>query len=207
MELYAKDHRDIQRYFGNTFVKLPQYGDKVFRVAEVKATHVLLKDKEQDIYKIELADEGEPAYSFDYVLPHKAVFFCQGKTLLLQRRPARQYFRGCCSENTQVLDIETGRLVGLSYEVLEGFAMKPPYFSFQQALEKLSAKVTCVPLTKRFSLSRNMSVYVDNKAIGIVDQGLKKLVLFDNAKIFVAEMKTLVTDTEYEVVDANLKAL
>lgn len=206
MELFSKDYKDLQRYYSKTYVKLPQFGEQVFQVSEVKPSHVMLTDRAGDLYKILLAEEDEPAFSFEYVLPHKAVFFWKNTVYLLARRPARQYYRGCCSENTTIHEAFTGRQVSLSFESLEAFTMKPQYFTLKQALEETSKKIVGMPLTKRLSFNRqDQCIYVDATGIAVFDLASKQFVMFDGKHIFSAEVKKLLTDSglTYGVVDAS----
>lgn len=206
MELYSSEWKDIQRYYNNTFVKLPQFGDQVFQVREVKPQHVILHDRAGDVYKIDLADEGEPAFSFDYVLPHKAVFFWKNSVYQLARRPARQYYRGCSSENTTITEIFSGRGQSISFESLEAFSMKPQYFTLRQALEEPNKKVLGVPLTKRFSFNKqDQCLYVDNRGVAVFDRDAKTFVMFNGMNIFAPEVKKLIAESEltYGVIDAN----
>lgn len=209
MQLYAKEYGDISKYYHGTYVKLPQFGDKIFYVAEVTRERVELHDEAGDLFHIELAQEDEPAYSLEYVLPHRAVFSYKGSVVLLTRVPARQYSRGCCSANTKMLDVFSGKGLDISFRTLQAFVNKPTYYTLDEALYGEFPK-TCVgvALNERFSFHRNQQqLYVDHITIATFIRDSMTWVV--NRPIFLPEIKALCSSVKKEMrfLDASGKAL
>lgn len=209
MQLYAKEYGDISKYYHGTYVKLPQFGDKIFYVAEVNRERVELTDSAQDLYHIELAQEGEPAYSLEYVLPHRAVFSYKGTVLLLTRVPARQYSRGCCSANTKIIDVFTGKGWDISFTTLQAFVNKPTYYTLDEALYgEFPKSCVGVALNERFSFHRNQQqLYVDH--IPIANFSRENMVWVVTRPIFAPELKALCSSVKkpMEFLDASGKTL
>lgn len=166
MECKPSVHGDIQRYFQGTYVKLKEFGDKLFYLESVNKEQVVLVDENKDNFVI-LLEEADP-YHLEYVLPHRAVFPFRDSVSLLQRIPAKQYHRGCCGENTRIVDIFTNTTYEIHFRSLTAYIAKPNYVDVQSALfDKASKKLVGVAITDRISFGRlSQAFYVDNRVVG-----------------------------------------
>lgn len=209
MQLYSDDYQDISKYYKHTYVKLPQFGDKIFFVQSIQRERVELIDEEAHLFHIELAEVGEPAFSLEYVLPHRAVFGYKGSVVLLTRIPARQFRRGCCTDNTKIMDLFTGRGLEVNFTTLQAFVNKPNYFSLREALyQEFPKTMVGVAITDRFSFHRNtQALYVDHQHIAtfVRERGQFEV----HRPIFLPEIRNLYTmcDLEMEMLDASGKTV
>ena len=82
---------------------------------------------------------------------------------MLQRIPARQYKRGICPDNTQIIDIFSNKPVVLEFKKLEMFINKPGYVSLNEALYgKTGSTVVGVAMGPRLAFNKALQVaYVD----------------------------------------------
>lgn len=146
---------DIRRYYEGTYVKLQEFGDKLFYLRKVRSDangdmEVLLEDSDGETLVI-LLEEDAP-YNMNFTLPHRAMFQYGGSAYILQRIPARQYKRGINTENTRIVDAFSGKVSDLSFKRLEAFVSKAAYSSVNEALyEKKNAKTIGVVLSQRIA--------------------------------------------------------
>lgn len=189
---------DIERYYLNTWVKLSEFGDKLFFIQYCDASKVTGEDDNGDYFEL-LLDEDYP-YSVDYVLPHKSVFQWKDRAVMLQRIPARQYRRGLCSGNTQIVDCQTGERVVLSKNLLKAFVNKQRFSPFSAAFAAKS-KMKSVALSPRMWFQRASGmVYIDFTQVAKYDYETKKITMIK--PIFLPEiMQHMVDNNEhYEVI-------
>lgn len=209
MELRASEREDITRYYKGTYVKLPQFGEKLFFVYEVTPQWVMLKDSSDEVFRVLLANDDEPAFSFEYVLPHKAVFAHKGTVYQLQRVPARQYYRGCHPNNTAIIEVASGSRQEISFALLEAFVQKPEYLSFEQAVTA-RRRGSGVAISPRWSYSKNQGIlYLDTTAIGVYTDVGTTMTILQGREIVAPEIKALAARTGFQlkVVDANNKPI
>lgn len=156
---------DIRRYYEKTYCKLKEFGDRLFFFEAVNCNEdgwqIVLKDSNNDYVTISL--EEEAPYNMDFALPHKAMFPFKNTVFMLQRIPARQYKRGICPDNTQIIDIFSNKPVILEFKKLEMFINKPGYVSLNEALYgKTGSTVVGVAMGPRLAFNKVMQVaYVD----------------------------------------------
>ena len=176
---------DIDKYFRNTFIKLKEFGDELFYVSGVHSSCVTGKDQTGEDFELILSDAMP--YEVDYVLPSRAVFQSGNRVSMLQRIPARQYKRGLCADNTQLVDVYTGEKLAIDMDTLVGFVNKPRYTTFDDVVKKKVGK--SVALNSRFSYhAADGSIRCDLKPIGAVDLASKTLKV---NKLFAPEIKNL----------------
>jgi len=176
---------DIEKYFRNTFIKLKEFGDELFFVNHVGSCAVLGKDQSGEDFELILSDAMP--YEVDYVLPSRSVFQSGNRVSMLQRIPARQYKRGLCSDNTQLVDVYTGEKLPVDMDTLVGFVNKPRYTTFDEIIRKKVGK--SVALNSRFSYhTADGSIRCDLKPIGLVETSTKTIKV---NKLFEPEIKQL----------------
>lgn len=167
MKFVPSNADDIRRYYEGTYVKLREFGDKLFQLTKVYGNRdgdyeVVLTDSEDNVFSI-LLEEDEP-YHMEFSLPHKACFAFSNSVYMLQRIPARQYKKGITGENTSITEVFTGQPLNLSFKRLEAFVQKMSYVPLNSALfDKKPAKIVGVPLSSRFSFHcPTQCFYVDH---------------------------------------------
>lgn len=189
---------DIERYYYQTWIKLPEFGDKLFFVQNVSSEMVTGTDDNGDYFELLLSDEAP--YPVEYVLPHKAIFQWKERAVMLQRIPARQYRRGLSSGNTKVVDCSTGESISLTTNLLKAFVSKQRFSPFSAAFAAKS-KMKSVALSPRMWFHRSLGrVCVDFTPVAQYDYETKRLTML--LPIFLPEiMQHMVDNNElYEVV-------
>jgi hypothetical protein len=190
---------DIRRYYEGTFIKLKEFGDKLFCMGRpLRDKHgdweIVLTDSEDVVHSLVL-EEGEP-YEMSFSLPHRAVFPANGSVYILQRIPAKQYKRGICSDNTKITEVFSGKELPLSFKRLESFITKGTYESVNSALfEKKAPRTVGVALTNRLSFHLpSQSFYVDNQPFATYDRAKNKILPLDGRMyaLFVPHLKRAV---------------
>lgn len=134
MELISSNWRDIQRYYQGTWVKFKESGELLHEISEVGPNYITGFDENGDKFRLTLSDEVP--YHLDYVLPHRAMFQHGHHAYMLQRVPARQYFRGVCESNTRFIRVHDGQKVDFSLELLKAFVNKPQYRTLRSCYEQ-----------------------------------------------------------------------
>lgn len=197
MEFTSTVWRDIEKYFRHTYVKFDEYGDKLFYITEVSPEYVSGLDEEKTNFQLFLSDASP--YTVNYILPHKAVFQYKDSVYSLQRIPARQYKRGLCEDNTQIVNVATGQKQELTFDILKAFVNKPQYSSFSAAFNT-KIKTKAVALNSRMSFMRTGAILVDSTQVAKYDYTTKKISI--NHKIFLPEIIQHMVDYNetYEVV-------
>lgn len=159
---------DIQRYYQDTYVKLKEYGDKLFYIYSVGPQGVLFKD--------ETGEEGilyiDTPYDLDYVLPHRAVFQHKMYAVSLSRHPARQYKRGLSGDNCRIFALTNDGWgpYSLTWEYLNSFTTKMPYVPL---LDAMKGKYISAALSNRFSWRKaDQSLWCDNIHIGYINHNV-----------------------------------
>jgi hypothetical protein len=197
MQCISSNWQDIRKYYEHTYVKFNEFGDKLFYIAEVGPSIIRGIDDTQTDFELYLSDDAP--YYLDYLLPHKAVFQYKDSVALLQRIPARQYRRGLCSDNTQILNVASGSKYDLGFPTLKAFVSKPSYASFSEAFN-CKAKVKAVALSNRMTYMRTGQILIDHTTVAHYDYTTKKITMA--RPIFLPEiMQHMVDHNEvYEVI-------
>lgn len=199
MNFSTQNVDDIRRYYEKTYCKLKEFGDKLWFLQKIETTpdgyEVRLVDSDNETWVI-LLDNEEP-YHMDFALPHKAMFNFRNTVFQLQRIPARQYKRGIHPENTQLIEIFTGKSLTLDFKRLESFINKQAYISLNEAIfGKRGSTVVGMALSPRMAWNAlNQMVFVDNVGVAVYDRAANKLKTPDgmaNAyKLFKPEVQAL----------------
>lgn len=174
MEFKPSTWRDIERYFLGTWIKLEELGDTLLSITRVREDRVTgVTDSDQD-FVLEL-HEDQP-YNVDYVLPNRAVFQFGNRAAMIRRIPAKQYRRGLCSENTQVIFVDSGGQVELNKQVLQAYTNKAAYCSFDEAFNSKGDKRLTTALSPRMWASRKAgSISVDTTLVAVFDRKTNKI--------------------------------
>jgi hypothetical protein len=183
---------DIEKYYCKTYVKFKEFGDRLFWINRVLDDRVVGHDQDEQEFELMLADEYP--YEVDFILPNRAVFQYKDRALLLQRVPMRQYKRGLCEQNIQVVDTTTGSKMDFGFPLLKAFVTKQRYFTFTEAIQRKNSKTKGYALNSRMSMSNNHLLRVDTTPIGEFIDGVLKV-----NRLFVDDVKRQIADNNESV--------
>lgn len=164
MQLTSETWRDIQRYYVNTYVKLPELGEKLIYIYEVSASGIKFKDlagEEGIIY----LNNNDP-YTLEYILPHKSNYQINGVCYNLSRIPAKQYYRGIHEQNCVIRQLTTTgewKRASFTRDNLMSYVEKSPFVRLTTALKEGFASAA---LSNRFSWGIKGKIYCDQTIIG-----------------------------------------
>ena len=119
---------------------------------------------------------------------------------MLQRIPARQYRRGLCSGNTQIVSCYSGEKINMGIALLKAFVNKQRFSPFSAAFAAKS-KLKSVALSPRMWFHRGQArVYIDFTPVAQYNYETKQLTILN--KMFLPEiMQHMVDHNEtYEVI-------
>lgn len=194
---------DILRYYGGTFLKFKETGDKLFYINKVTSNYITGSTEDSEPFELYLSDTLP--LEVDYILPRKAYFQYDRYACLLHRIPAKQYQRGISPDNTKVRVLDGGGklvTIPLGFPVLKAFVTKQAYTSLRQAVE-YKGEVQSFALTSRVAYGvRTRSILIDNTIVGKINKSTKTLLLF--FPIFLDEMLSLTEGTKYKVSYENM---
>lgn len=190
---------DISRYYRNTYVKFKETGDKLFHIREIN-NHVI-RGQDEDNTEFELYLSEEFPYEVDYVIPNKSYFQFKNRACLLQRIPAKQYRRGLCHDNTQIITLTRTGSSGsmeVNFESLKAFVSKQTFPSFDKAVTSKGNKMISIALSPRFAYVPDVKhIFVDTVAVATVDHPQHKVIV--HFPVFVPEIKALAKGSIFEV--------
>ena len=173
MELTSSNWGDIQKYYENSFVKLREFGDRIFYIDKVNRDEVHFHDMNEEAGVIYLHDAVP--YTLDMVLPNKAVYQMGDEAYLLARIPARQYHRGITTGNCKISRLRSTGFTSanLSFATLQGYANKPIYRPLEDVIGRSTGSEA---ISSRFAYnSANKSIYCDTKVVAVVDKVKKEI--------------------------------
>jgi hypothetical protein len=114
--------------------------------------------------------------------------------IYLERRPARQWKRGICGENTMLYSFSVKDYMGVSFERLGAiFDPKPPKHTEKMYKLMMEGQRAGVALNHQFGLW-NGEVYIYNRVIG---KHTKDTVTVD--EMFVQELKDVIRDLNLDL--------
>jgi hypothetical protein len=193
--LFDSSHRDdILRYYRGTYVKFKETGDQLFYIEHVDGIKVSGTHESGRPFVLYLNDETP--YEVDYILPHKSFFQYKGQAIQLARIPAKQYFRGCCSQNVSLAYLYNGSLkfMDLGFEVLMSFVKKPAFPNLRAAIG--SADISTAMSPRMMYVKSNKQLYVDFVPVAKVNPG--KLTIYVTKPIFKDEILALLRNNNEE---------
>lgn len=189
MFLNANNYEDGEKYFGQTYVKIKEYGDTICLVEKVTPEAIWLTDEYDQKVCVELdgATTGKPGYNLEFILPKKTWFQSGATALFLTRIPARMWKKGISKNNTSVHCLKLGSFVGvsLSFQTLHAYVNKPFYATVEDMYEN---DWSSVALSPRFALSKGGDLFLDMTKIGIYDKATNTLIV---KKLFVPDVTPL----------------
>ena len=186
MKISKENYDDIKRYFYHTYVKIKEFGDKVWFVTNVNSQEVRLEDVDGCEVYIDLASE----YELDYVIPPRTMFQRGPSAVLLQRIPAKQYYRGMHSSNTKFSYLKgNGGFAQMDWniKVVQEFVDKPCYQtieSFQDNPDMLDSYA----LSPIMAVAQNGSLFVGRQKVGMFKFPSRKIKI---APLFEKMAKTM----------------
>jgi hypothetical protein len=194
MEFKPSTREDISRYYRGTYVKFAEFGDQLFNIQQVDSMKVVGTHESGDPFVLYL-DEATP-YNVEYILPHKSYFQLDNSAALLERIPAKMYYRGLCESNTRMTCIQPGsaapKQLEINFKTLKQFVNKQDFFKLQQAINKQDFQ-SCV-LTPRMMYHRGRKeIYIDHVMIAKVNVG--KLTITLHRPVFMDEVKEFLIHT------------
>lgn len=194
MQFVPSARSDIQKYYLNTFLKFKETGDLLLYLTGVDNHAITGQVEDGRDFKLYLS-ETDP-YEVDYILPHKSFFQFGEKAVMLQRIPARQYFRGISPENTAVVFKVPGQgelsKLNLGFEVLKAFVQKQKFLSLTEAMA--AKDLTSAVLGPRMMyMKANKTIYIDFTPVAKVATDNKHLVII--APIFKEDIQEFLVST------------
>jgi hypothetical protein len=175
MELIPQNIDDIRRYYYETYVKLTQFGDKLFHIDDITGQCIKLHDQDHEEYTLSL--HMEAPYNLNMMLPHKSMYQMGDYAYCMQRRPAQQYHRGISGKNCQIqaLTDDGWARVGVDFGSLCGYTDKQAFL----ALDTIPETATSAALSPRFAVNRrNRKLYCDNRVVGSVSADWNSISVF-----------------------------
>lgn len=188
MLLTSQNVEDIQKYFGGTYIKIPEYGDLICYVDKVLPEALLLRDAEENPLALELdgATTGKKEYNLEYIIPKKTYFQYEDCAYFLTRIPAKQWKKGISKSNTQIFKLtgNTFKSLGIDFKILTAYTNKHEYPSvfYMDNYDSLA-------LSSRLALDcYSKNIYCDTCVIGKYDP--KEELVFVK-KLFEKEVKAV----------------
>lgn len=165
---------DIKKYYVGSWIKFPERGDCLHYVEKVETLHIdgacipAVWASTPSEEKVCLHLHEDQPYEVEYVLPKKSLFTHKGMVCLLERIPAKQYYRGACSENVVISALRSDGWIPIDFtgKLLQSYVEK-------QAFTTLTSSNIAGgnhALSSRFSFSSELGIlYVDTNVIGSYD--------------------------------------
>lgn len=187
----SSNWKDIDRYYRNTWVKLPDTGDELYYISHVTTQEVKATTLSGEQTVIYLSDSHP--YDLGYVLPHKSFFQHEEHACQLIRVPAQQYKRGVCSDNTTVAVITSkgGRQsVDLTGDLLKAYVEKQAFKSLDNCLQ-MRGTLLSTPLSPRFAIGLPTTgtilgyITLDDELVATVNKAGKIVPKYD---VFIPEL-------------------
>lgn len=161
------NYQDVNKYYQNTFVVIPEYDPQKLLVLR-KADSVYLWF--QDPLTNEeggLSFKDHNNYHLSFHLPKKMLFQHKENAFMLRRIPARMWRKGIAGENSQLLAYSSnGDLVKLSLQPEFLTVMLSGGDPVPNVSEIDWTKMVSVALSNRIALVKNGSLMVDDCKIG-----------------------------------------
>ena len=194
MQFTFSNRDDIRRYFRGTFLKFQEFGDTLFYIEDVTNGTVVGKDDQDNDFVLYL-DDARP-YEVNFVLPHKAVYQHGRGCTLISRIPARQYRRGICVDNTQIMRLSDKQLYDVNFANLTAFVQKPVYHSLKKAIHGKNSLISVAVTPRFFFEKRTSQLYLLQTAVATYDRERKE---FTCISLFKEELNDLIAQDPWEV--------
>jgi hypothetical protein len=216
MKFSQENSKDIQKYFQGTFVKFlglkgafldgaacSEAGELVHSIDQVQGS--LIKGKrwengESTPFQFMLYPEKDaPAPEVEFILPKKSYFnIPAGGAALLFRIPARQYRRGICADNVNILGLNNGTFFvhPINHETIGWYIQKPQFFGFGK-------RDTSYAVSRRMAVDEGGRIYVDQNHIGTINYAKNEILV---QALFIPEVYDILRErgqTNYTVLAAG----
>lgn len=167
MEWRPSNWEDIRKYYGETYIKIPDTGEQLWWVLSVEPTQVILRstlaDKEESLLELH---EDQP-YVVEMVLPHKSTFQFNDHAYFMERVPAQQYRRGIANTNCKLYMLRENscwQQISLRDDILNAYVNKQSFIPPGAA-----SKYASIALSPRWSMTKAGSVFVDMIQAGSIN--------------------------------------
>lgn len=199
MIFQSSNYDDIQRYYRKTFVKFVEMGERLFYITHVDSTVVTGVDEDGTDFELFLSDEHP--YEVDFALPHKSFFQFGKYAVLLSRHPAKQYQRGLCEGNTQVIGLDSGGAVkkfSIGFDILKSYVAKQNFASLDEAITNKDRKNSTVLSPRFVYVPRTKTIYLDVVPVATVDTKTKQIRC--HTPLFQPELKEIAKGSHFSEV-------
>lgn len=189
MIFIPENRDDILKYYRHTYIKLKEAGDTLFFIERVDEDAVYGKAEDGRPFILHL--DKEHPYEVDFVLPHKSFFQYFEHAALLERVPARMYYRGVHENNTRCTVYKsTGPSMTLvNFDTLKAFVNKQPWKTIDEVLT--NKDLVSGVLSPRMALFRTArTLWIDHLAVATVHT--KDRIIRVQKTIFMPEIQQLV---------------
>lgn len=196
MKFCSENAKDIGKYYIGTYMKFPTFaGDILHCVDEVTGSCVrgrFWDGKSEEPFEFHLWSQDDTDHNcpdVEFVLPIKSMFMHNGSAMFLYRNPQRQYRKGVCGDNTNVVILTSEgqwSARGVGFDLLSSYVGKQAFGGFA-ALD--GAPKLSVALSARIAVSADGQLFADMNKIGMVDWAAKTVNVKE--KLFLPEVEEL----------------
>jgi hypothetical protein len=170
-------------YFTNPVTK----SKKLVKLTGVGDTSVSFTDKEGVKYEA-VADRD---LEFEFIPLERKLFLSGGHLMYVERKPARQWSRGVCDNNTRITNLSTNIPVAVNFDRIQrSMEPVPDLYTQMQKIKNKSAKSV---LFNSFLGVHNDTLFLYGQAIGEADLETKTLKIRE--PLFLQEVLDSVRDT------------
>lgn len=167
MKFCQDNWEDIKKYFDKSYMKFPLIGDEVVYVEQVGATGMRGKQSNPEFDEWVFTFANNPqGTEVEFVLPHKSFFEYEDRVFFLSRLPSKQYKRGICRDNTQVmvLTVDGFDTVELSLALINAYTAKPSFQGFR--VDRVGQAYAVSP---RMAVDQVGRIFIDRTRVGYID--------------------------------------
>lgn len=190
--LTSFNHRDFSaRYRGTFGWYMKDDHERVLAfIAEVADNQVVF----QDVHGMNYHAYANKGSKFEFLPVTKGWFYGRdGRMFLFSRRPARQWHRGICANNTMIYRVlPEGTLHGSEVTIT---LLDNVFNCDEKELYRYDEKKNCL-LSKQFAILNN-NLYLYDRLIGVVSDGIAKL--NEEAKMLKQELLDVVNRRGYRI--------
>lgn len=188
VEYNSDGYRDFSQRYSGTYGWLEREGKESLLVKLLEVDHASLKF--MDKRGMEFFARPDMGNYFSFLPVVKGSYLYKDDIVVVQRRPARQWKRGICEDNTSITKPspvgEFKDSLAISFEVLDEIFYPKPNFSVSIFRETRMGNV--VLFNHQFSIYKGL-IYVYDMCIGKYENG--KFILNDGT--FLQEIQDLIT--------------
>ena len=172
--LTSNNYQDFRQRYEGTFgflIKPNDHKKLLVQLVSVNSEQVDFLDKNGHYYNV-VCDSGVP---FEFIpVDRRVVNLQRGRTVFACRKPARQWKRGVCADNTVFVNIETGKTLSVGFDLIESVYSQDEtsYVDYYQQYK--SGKRFSVALSDKFCVfDGNLFLY--NTKVGSLKDDVAKV--------------------------------